>query len=53
MKLFLPLKNIHTCLAKLDIPENTAFITMGINCILIELFYEMKMDMMSPTKAVQ
>ena len=39
---FLPLKNIHTCLAKLDIPENTAFITMGINCILIELFYEMK-----------
>lgn len=39
---FLPLKNIHTCLAKLDIPENTDFITMGINCILIELFYEMK-----------
>lgn len=33
--------------------KNTAFITMGINCILIELFYEMKMDMMSPTKAVQ
>ena len=34
---FLPLKNIHTCLAKLDIPENTAFITMGIGIMILGL----------------
>ena len=39
---FSPIERINVNLAKLEVPENTAFIIMGINCILIELFFEIK-----------
>lgn len=39
---FSPIKAVNVCLSRLSVPENTAFITMGINCILIELFFEIK-----------
>lgn len=39
---FSPIERINMNMAKLEVPENTAFITMGINCILIELFFEIK-----------
>ncbi|MEE1283188.1 MAG: hypothetical protein UHK60_13210 [Acutalibacteraceae bacterium] len=39
---FSPVEKVNQALSKLDVPENTAFITMGINCILIELFFEIK-----------
>ena len=37
---FSPMERIYQVLSKLDVPENTAFIHMGVNCILIELYYE-------------
>lgn len=37
---FSPLEKIHATLSKLEVPENTAFITMSICCILIELYFE-------------
>lgn len=39
---FSPIEKVNSSLPKLPVPENTAFITMGINCILIELFFEIK-----------
>ena len=39
---FSPIENINKSLSRLDVPENTAFIIMSINCILIELFFEMR-----------
>ena len=39
---FSPLERINMITASMGVPENTAFITMGINCILIELFFEIK-----------
>lgn len=39
---FSPIERVNMCLSKLAVPENTAFITIGINCILIELFFEIK-----------
>lgn len=51
---FSPIERVNSSLSKLDIPENTAFITMGINCILIELFFEIKngLDSSSDSGAV-
>lgn len=37
---FSPMKQIYQALSKQNHPENAAFIHMGINCILIELYYE-------------
>jgi hypothetical protein len=39
---FSPVEKVNECLSNLSVRENTAFITMGINCILIELFFEIK-----------
>lgn len=39
---FSPVKKVNSALLNLDVPENSAFIIMGINCILIELIYEIK-----------
>lgn len=39
---FLPIERTNRSLSELEVPENTAFITMSINCILIELYFEMR-----------
>ena len=38
---FSPVERINVTLHKLEVPENTAFITVSICCILIELYFEM------------
>ena len=38
---FSPVESINKTIHKLEVPENTAFITMSICCILIELYFEM------------
>ena len=39
---FSPIERFNMSISELKPRENTAFITMGINCILIELFFEIK-----------
>lgn len=39
---FSPIERVNTSILKLEVPENTAFITMGIICTLIELLFEIK-----------
>lgn len=39
---FSPIERVNMSISKLEVSENTAFITMGIICILIELLFEIK-----------